>query len=483
MVCAASTADAAIVLVDARKGITTQTRRHAYLLTRLGVSSMLIAVNKLDQIGYARDAFDRVAGELRRFVNEIDGGAVIAMPVSALNGDNLTRRSANTPWYDGPTLLEALEGVAVDTTSEARPVRAFVRGAVRPNPEFRGYAVSLVAGRIHAGERLVVMPGGQEASVARIVTFDGDLPSARAGQSVTLTLSSDIHVERGDVLASVSAPPRVADQCEATLIWLAESPMLPGRSYLIKCGAATAGATFGIPKHRIDVDTLKPLAARTLCANDIGVCTLHVDRSIAFDPYRENRDTGAFIVIDRLDNQTVGAGLLHFDLRRASNIQWQTTLVDRTARAWLKGQRSAVVWFTGLSGAGKSTIANLVEQKLHALGKHTYLLDGDNVRHGLSKDLGFAPADRVENVRRIAEVARLFADAGLVVLVALISPFRAERRMARERIPAGEFCEVFVDTPLAEAQKRDTKGLYRKAREGVLVNLTGVDSPYEAPEA
>jgi bifunctional enzyme CysN/CysC len=402
--------------------------------------------------------------------------------VSALKGDNVTSASANMPWYGGPTLIRFLEDLEVDESLAALPLRLPVQWVNRPHQDFRGYAGLIVSGTVRPGDAIRIAPSGRESRVARILGPDGDLKQAFAGQSVTLTLRDEIDVGRGDVIAHAAAPPAVADQFQTTIIWMHEEPMLPGRPYLMKIGTRTVNASIAPPRHKVNVNTLEHLAARQLELNEIGVCNLNVDQAIAFDPYAGNRDTGGFILIDRLSNATVGAGLIHFALRRAENIHWQALDVNKPARARLKGQRSCILWFTGLSGAGKSTIANVVERRLYALGRHTYLLDGDNVRHGLNKDLGFTDADRVENIRRVAEVARLMVDAGLIVLVSFISPFRAERRMARDLVKPGEFHEVFVDTPLAEAEKRDVKGLYAKARRGELRNFTGIDSAYERPE-
>ena len=482
MVTAASNVEAAVVLIDARKGVLTQTRRHSYILSLLGVRHVLLAVNKMDAVGYAQPVFDDITFAYRDFAANIGIGGFRPIPLSALKGDNVTTASASMPWYRGPTLMECLEGLEVDESRAAQPLRLPVQWVNRPNQDFRGYCGLIVSGEVRAGDRIRVAPSGKESRVARILGADGDLERATAGQSVTLTLADEIDISRGDVIASADAPPAVADQFQTTIIWMHEEPMLPGRPYLMKTGTRTVNATVAAPRYKVNVNTLEHLAARQLELNEIGVCNLSVDQAIAFDPYGDNRDTGGFILIDRLSNNTVGAGLIHFALRRAENIHWQALDVNKPARAQLKGQRSCILWFTGLSGAGKSTIANIVEKRLYALGRHTYLLDGDNVRHGLNKDLGFTDADRVENVRRVAEVARLMVDAGLIVLVSFISPFRAERRMARELVAPGEFLEVFVDTPLAEAEKRDVKGLYAKARRGDLKNFTGIDSPYERPE-
>jgi len=482
MVTGASTADLAVILVDARKGVLTQTRRHSYLVQLLGITQVVLAVNKMDLAGYARDTFEAIVQDYRAFAARLGLSDITPIPLSAVHGDNVVAHGERMPWYAGATLLEHLESVQVAPGLAAAPARLPVQWVNRPNAEFRGFAGQIASGTLRRGARLRVLPSGREAHVARIVTAGGDLESALAGQSVTVTLDAEIDVSRGDVLAAADAPPQVASQFEATLVWMHEEPMLPGRSYLMKCATRTALATIAPLKYRINVNTLEHTAAERLELNDIGVCELELDRAIAFEPYRENRTLGGFILIDRLSNATVGAGLLHFALRRSQNVHWQALDVDRQLRARLKGQQACCLWLTGLSGAGKSTIANLIEKQLAAQGRHTYLLDGDNVRHGLNKDLGFTAQDRVENIRRVAEVSRLMVDAGLIVLVSFISPFRSERRMARELFAPGEFFEVFVDTPLAEAERRDVKGLYRKARRGELKNFTGIDSPYEAPE-
>jgi bifunctional enzyme CysN/CysC len=482
MVTAASNVDAAVVLIDARKGVLTQTRRHSYILSLLGIRHVALAVNKMDTVGWAQSTFDAIVAEYRDFARSIDLTDVTAIPLSALKGDNVTSASVNMPWHGGPTLMAYLEALALEVTLEQGPLRLPVQWVNRPHQDFRGYTGLLVSGSVRTGDRIRVLPSGKESQVARILGPGGDLELAVAGQSVTLTLADEIDVSRGDVIAAAQAPPAIADQFQTTLIWMHEEPMLPGRPYLVKIGTRTVTASITSPKYKINVNTLEHLAAKQLELNEIGVCNLSFDEPVAFDPYAENRDTGGFVLIDRVSNDTLGAGLIQYALRRADNIHWQALDVNKTARARLKGQRSCILWFTGLSGAGKSTIANLIDRRLYALGRHTYILDGDNVRHGLNKDLGFTDADRVENIRRVAEVSRLMMDAGLIVLVSFISPFRAERRMARELVGAGEFFEVFVDTPLAAAEQRDAKGLYAKARRGELKNFTGIDSPYEAPE-
>ena len=478
MVTGASTADAAVILIDARKGVLVQTRRHSFLCALLGIRKVVLAVNKMDLIGWDRAVFDAIAEDYRRFADGIGLTDVTPIPLSGLTGEGVARAS---PLSD-QTLLGWLEAVETIQAEAAVPFRMPVHWVNRPDPEFRGYAGLIASGEVKPGDRVRVLPSGRESHVARIVAMPDDLVLARAGQAVTLTLTDEIDVSRGDVIAAADAPLQVADQFEASIVWMDDEPLPPGRTYLLKIGARTATAQVTAIKHRINVNTLEKLAAKRLELNDIAVCNLSLDRPIAFEPYEANRDLGGFILIDRITNRTVGAGMIRFALRRADNIHWQAIDVTREARAAMKGQKGRIVWLTGLSGAGKSTIANLVDRRLHALGRHTYLLDGDNVRHGLNRDLGFTEEDRVENIRRVAEVARLMADAGLIVITAFISPFRAERRVARELMPQGEFIEVFVDAPLEVAEARDVKGLYAKARAGQLKNFTGIDSPYEPPE-
>jgi bifunctional enzyme CysN/CysC len=483
MVTGASTADLAVILIDARKGVLTQTRRHSYLVSLLGIRHIVLAVNKLDLVDYSPEVFARIEADYRAFAAEIGLTDIVAIPMSALRGDNIAEPSPRTPWYDGPTLIGHLETVEIADEVHAGPLRLPVQWVNRPDLDFRGFSGQIVGGTVRPGDRVRVLPSGLESTVGRIVTADGDLDEAAAGQSVTLTLTDEIDVSRGDVIAAASDPAEVADQFECHLVWMAEEPMLPGRSYLLKLATRTTGVTVAQPKYKVNVNTLEHTATRTLELNEIGVCNINLDRPVPFDPYTANRDMGGFILIDRFTEATVAAGLLHFALRRAHNIHRQAVEVDQDARARQKGQRPALVWFTGLSGAGKSTIANLVEKRLHAEGFHTYLLDGDNVRHGLNKDLGFTDADRVENIRRVAEVARLMVDAGIIVLASFISPFRAERQLARDLLADGEFIEVHVDAPLSVAEGRDRKGLYAKARRGELAHFTGIDSPYEPPES
>ncbi|HTX48845.1 MAG TPA: adenylyl-sulfate kinase, partial [Caulobacteraceae bacterium] len=483
MVTGASTADLAVILIDARKGVLTQTRRHSFLVSLIGIRQIVLAVNKMDLVGYDQAVFQKIVDDYGAFAAEIGLANIFAIPISGLRGDNITALSERTPWYAGPSLMQHLETVEIDETRlQAGPLRLPVQWVNRPNLDFRGFAGEIASGRVRPGDRVRILPSGRESFIARIVTKDGDLEEAVAGQSVTVTLSDEVDCSRGDVIAAADTPPEVADQFETTVVWMAEEPLLSGRPYWLKIGTKTVSATVTELKYKINVNTLEHLAAKQLELNEIAVCNVSLDQAIAFDPYAENHDTGGFILIDRITNGTVGAGMIRFALRRAQNIHWQALDVTKESRASAKGQTPAVLWFTGLSGAGKSTIANLVEKKLHAMGRHTYILDGDNVRHGLNRDLGFTDADRVENIRRVAEVAKLMADAGLIVLVSFISPFRSERRLARDLMPEGEFIEVFVDTPLAVAEARDVKGLYKKARAGELKHFTGIDSPYEAPE-
>ncbi len=490
MVTGASTAELAVLLVDARKGVLEQTRRHSILAQLVGIRRFVLAVTKMDLVDYDREAFDAAVADYRAFATQIGIDDWVAIPVSGLNGDNIAASGETMGWYDGPTLIEHLEEVPIDSAADqAKPFRMPVQWVNRPDQHFRGFAGQVAGGRVAAGEEVRILPSGRLTKVARIVTLDGDLDQAVAGQSVTLTLTDEVDCSRGDVIAASKDPPHAADQFEATIVWMADEELVPGKGYWLKLGTQSATATVGPPKFQLNVNTLDELAAKTLDLNAIGRADLTVDRALVFEPYQPegggapNRALGGFILIDKLSNATVAAGMLHYALRRAENIHWQALDVSRETHARLKGQKPAVLWFTGLSGAGKSTIANLVEKKLAARGKHTFLLDGDNVRHGLNKDLGFTEADRIENIRRVGEVAKLMADAGLIVLTAFISPFRAERDMVRQMLNEGEFLEIFVDTPLAEAERRDVKGLYAKARAGDLPNFTGIDSPYEAPDA
>jgi bifunctional enzyme CysN/CysC len=483
MATGASTSELAVILVDARKGVLPQTKRHAFICWLLGIRQIVLAVNKMDLVGFDERSFEEIVARFSAFAAGLGSALVQAIPLAARFGDNVTARSARTPWYRGPTLLEHLHSVEASGGGRAGPFRFQVQWINRPDGEFRGYCGSIATGTIAPGEEVLITGSGRCARVKEIVTFDGPLARAFAGDAITLTLESATDIARGDLLAAPDAPPEFVDQFAAHVIWLSEHPLVPGRSYLLKIGTRTVPATVTALKHRIDVDTLAHLADRTLELNEIGFCNLSTAAAVAFDPFEVNRDTGAFILIDRFTNQTAGAGMIAFGLRRASNLHWQHLTVGREQRAALKEQRAAVLWFTGLSGAGKSTIADLAEKKLLACGRHTMLLDGDNVRHGLNRDLGFTDADRVENIRRVGEVAKLMTEAGLIVLCSFISPFRAERRMARELTHPTAFIEIFVDTPLDECIRRDPKGLYAKAKAGQLPHFTGLESPYETPEA
>jgi bifunctional enzyme CysN/CysC len=483
MVTGASTADLAIILIDARKGILTQTKRHSYLVNLIGIKNIVLAVNKMDLVDYNRGTYERIVADYSDFAQSIGIEDFVAMPLSGFKGDNITGPSENTPWYKGPNLIEHLEQVELSVDAgQNKPFRLPVQWVNRPNLDFRGFSGQIASGVVKPGDAIRVIPSGKTSTVKSIVTMDGDLDEAVVGQSITLTLEDEIDCSRGDVICAADNPAESADSFEATLVWMSDVDLLPGRSYIMKIGTQTVAASIQQPKYRLDINTMDELAAKTLQLNDIGVCAMTTDKRIVFEPYAENREMGGFILIDRITNATIAAGMIHFALRRSQNVHWQSVDIGREAHAAQKNQKPAVLWFTGLSGSGKSTIANMVEKKLHELGKHSFLLDGDNVRHGLNKDLGFTDADRVENVRRIGEVAKLMTDAGLIVLTSFISPFRAERDMVRGMLPEGEFIEIFVDTPLAEAEKRDVKGLYKKARSGQLKNFTGIDSPYEAPE-
>ena len=481
MATGASTADVAVVLVDARRGVLTQTRRHSYIVSLLGLKHVVLAVNKMDLVGYDEAVFAAILAEYRALTERLGIASVQAIPLSALRGDNLAQRSEAMPWYRGPALLEHLETVEIAPPAE-HGFRLPVQWVNRPDQNFRGYAGTLAGGPVRPGDDVVALPSGRRSRIARVLGANGDVQAARAGEAVTVTLEDELDVSRGDVLAAAGDPPQVADQFAAHLLWMGDHALVPGRPYWLKLGTRTVAATVTEIKHKIDVDTQEHLAAKRLELNEVAYCNLGTDQPIAFAPYSQERELGGFILIDRQTNATVAAGTLDFALRRAANVHWQHLDVDRAARAALKAQSPACLWFTGLSGSGKSTIANLVEKRLHALGHHTYLLDGDNVRHGLNRDLGFTEEDRVENIRRVAEVARLMVDAGLIVLVSFISPYRSERRFARERFAQGEFLEVFVDTPLEVCEARDVKGLYRRARLGEIPNFTGISAPYEAPE-
>ncbi len=484
MVTGASTADLAVILIDARKGMLTQTRRHSYLAHLLGLRHIVLAVNKMDLVGYDRAVFDRIVADYRAFADSIGIAEFTPIPISGLAGDNIATPSEAMGWYDGPTLLAHLESVELDQSADQRkPFRLPVQWVNRPDLDFRGFAGTIAAGQVAPGDAVRVLPSGKTSTVARVVTADGDLDRAVAGQAVTLTLADEIDCSRGQVITAAASPVETADQFEATVIWMDETDLVPGRPYWLKIGAQTVSATVAPPKYQVDVNSMEHLAAKTLDLNAIGVSVVTTDRDIPFAPYADSRDLGGFILIDKVTNRTVGAGLIHFALRRASNIHWQATDISRAHHAAMKNQQPMVLWMTGLSGSGKSTIANLVEKKLARMNRHTFLLDGDNVRHGLNKDLGFTDADRVENIRRVGEVAKLMTDAGLIVITAFISPFRSEREMVRGMMQPGEFVEIFIDTPLEEAERRDVKGLYAKARAGELKNFTGIDSPYEPPES
>ncbi len=484
MVTGASTADLAVILIDARKGVLTQTRRHSYLVNLIGIRHIVLAVNKMDLIGYDQAKYEEIVADYAKFAAGIGIKSFTPMPISGYMGDNITTRSASTPWYKGVPLVEYLESVELNVTADQeQPFRLPVQWVNRPNLDFRGFAGQIASGVVKPGDAIRVLPSGKTSTVSRIVTYDGDLAQAVAGQSVTLCLADEIDCSRGDVITLADNPVQVADQFEATIVWMADEAMTPGRAYWIKIGTQSVSATIQAPKYQVNVNTLEHAAAKTLELNAIGVAAVTTDRPIPFEPYEQNRALGGFIVIDKMTNATVGAGMLRFSLRRSQNVHWQALDVSREVHAGLKNQKPAVLWFTGLSGAGKSTIANLVEKKLVRMNRHTFLLDGDNVRHGLNKDLGFTQADRIENIRRVGEVAKLMTDAGLIVITAFISPFRSEREMVRKMMAPGEFVEIFIDTSLAEAERRDVKGLYKKARAGELKNFTGIDSPYEPPQA
>lgn len=483
MATGASTADLAVVLIDARKGLLTQTRRHSYIVALLGVRQVVLAVNKMDLVGYQQSVFEAIARDYQQLADHLGIPQVSCVPLSARDGDNVMSSSPAMPWYQGPSLLQLLEDAPSAGASADLGFRMPVQWVNRPDSQFRGYAGTLVAGSVTPGMDIVALPSGARSRVARIVSANGDLPRADSGQAITLTLTDEIDISRGDVLADARRPSEIADQFAAHLLWMDNAPLLPGRQYWLKHASRTVGAQVSEIKRKVDVNTQDHLPAKRLELNEVGFCNLSLQAPLAFEPYAQNRELGAFILIDRQTNATVGCGTLSFALRRAANIHWQALSIDQRARAAIKGQTPRCVWFTGLSGSGKSTIANLVDRRLHAKGYHTYLLDGDNVRHGLNKDLGFTPEDRVENIRRVAEVARLMTDAGLVVLVSFISPYRSERELARSLFAPGEFIEVFVDTPLEVCEQRDTKGLYARARAGKIPNFTGIDAPYEAPQA
>ena len=482
----ASTADLAVMMIDARKGVLVQTRRHSYLCNLIGIKNIVLAVNKMDLVDYSQDVFDKIVADYTAFAAEIGIQNFVAMPISGFKGDNITALSDNTPWYTkasgGKPLIEHLETVAIDNQSDqAKPFRLPVQWVNRPNLDFRGFSGLIASGSVKPGDAIRVLPSGKTSTVTKVVTLDGELDEAVAGQSVTICFADEVDCSRGNIIAAADAPPEISDQFEATIVWMDDDPLHVGRSYWLKLGTQMVSATVQQPKYTINVNTMEQLAAKTLDLNAIGVAELATDKPIVFEPYTDSRTLGGFILIDKITNRTVGAGMLHFSLRRAQNVHWQATDIGRDEHARLKNQKPKVLWFTGLSGSGKSTIANEVEKSLNLMNRHTFLLDGDNVRHGLNKDLGFTQADRIENIRRVGEVAKLMSDAGLIVLTAFISPFRAERDMVRAMLPEGEFVEIFVDTPLEIAEARDVKGLYKKARSGQLKNFTGIDSPYEAP--
>ena len=482
MATGASNAQLAVILIDARKGVLVQTKRHSFICSLLGIRHVVVAVNKIDLVDYQQETFDRIAADYMTFATELGFTSIVPIPISARYGDNVVEPSKKMPWYRGPALLDYLETVDVQSDDLAKPFRFQVQWVNRPNLDFRGYAGTVASGRIGKGDAVVVAASGRTSRIQDIVTYDGSLNAAQAGDAVTLTLDDEIDIARGDVLVEPTARPEVSDQFAAHIIWMNEEALMPGRSYFLRIGTKTVPATITTIKHKIDVNTREHLAATTLGLNDNAFCNVSTSVPVAFDPYSENRKTGSFIVIDRFKNQTVGAGMVAFGLRRGTNIHWQPLLIGKAERAALKQQKPAILWFTGLSGSGKSTIANIVEQALNLTGHHTMLLDGDNVRHGLNRDLGFTEVDRVENIRRVSEVAKLMVDSGLIVICSFISPYAADRQMARTLVDASEFIEIFVDTPLEDCIKRDPKGLYAKAKAGKLKNFTGVDAPYERPE-
>ena len=482
MATGASTADVAIILIDASQGVLTQTRRHSFIVSMVGVKRIVLAVNKLDLVDYSQEVFDSILADYHNFANEaLNLEEITAVPISALKGDNIVGPSENTPWYDGPSIMDYLEGVEVSSTSQSRPFRMPVQWVNRPNREFRGFAGLIGSGVISPGDRIRVLPSGTESTIERIVTSNGDLELAGAGRSVTLTLNDEIDISRGDIITAADNPCSSADQFQTRILWMDDSAMMPGRQYLFKSNTQTTSMTLGRLKHRIDVNTLEELPAKVLEMNDIGICNISLSNRVAFDSYDNDPTMGGFIIIDRITNNTVGMGLIDFALRRAENIHWQSMDVTKESRAEQKSQQPRLVWFTGLSGSGKSSIANILEKKLQAMGRHTITLDGDNVRHGLNRDLGFTKADRVENIRRVGEASKLMVDAGLICITSFISPFESERQMVRDLMGDGEYIEVFVDTPLEVCEQRDVKGLYAKARGGELPNFTGISSPYEAP--
>ena len=482
MATGASTAELAVILIDARKGVLTQTRRHSFIASLLGIKHIVVAVNKMDLVGFDKDLFDAIETEYRTFAKELGFKSIVCMPLSALDGDNILTKSTRTPWYKGAPLMPYLETIDVSSDLSEAPFRLPVQWVNRPNLDFRGFSGTIASGTVKPGDEIVVLPSAKRSTVERIVTHEGDLKQASADQAVTLTLADEIDISRGDIICAGQSPAEQTDQFAAHLLWMHDEPLLPGRQYVLKTANRMIPATVTDLKHKINVNSLEHQSGKTLELNEVGVCNLSTSRPIAFDPYQDNRATGSFILIDRQSNATIGVGMIDFSLRRAQNVHWQALEVDKSSRAALKNQKPCVLWFTGLSGSGKSTVANLVEKRLHDLGRHTYTLDGDNVRHGLNKDLGFTDADRVENIRRVGETSKLLVDAGMIVLVSFISPFVSERRMARELLEDDEFIEVFISTPLEICEQRDVKGLYAKARRGEIKNFTGIDSAYEPPE-
>ncbi|AIT78706.1 sulfate adenylyltransferase subunit CysN [Novosphingobium pentaromativorans] len=484
MVTGASTADLAVILIDARKGVLVQTRRHSYLCHLIGIKNIVLAVNKMDLVDYSQEVFDKIVADYSAFANSIGIESFTAMPISGFKGDNITTLSANTPWYKGPTLVEHLETVEVISSVDAdKPLRMPVQWVNRPNLDFRGFSGLIATGAVRPGDKIRVLPSGKTSTVSKVVTFDGEIEEAVAGESVTVCFEDEIDCSRGSVISIADNPPQTADQFESTIVWMADDALVPGRAYWLKLATQTVSVTVHEPKYTVNVNTMEHMAAKTLELNEIGVAEIVTDKQIVFEPYADNRALGGFILVDKMTNATVAAGMINFSLRRSQNVHWQALDIGRKQHAALKNQTPAVLWFTGLSGSGKSTIANMVEKKLHRMNRHTFLLDGDNVRHGLNKDLGFTETDRIENIRRVGEVSKLMADAGLIVITAFISPFQADREMVRSMLPEGEFFEVFIDTPLKVAEARDVKGLYKKARSGELKNFTGIDSPYEAPRS
>ncbi len=482
MATGASNAEVAVILVDARKGVLTQTRRHSFIVSLFGIKEVVLAVNKMDLVDFDEEVFARIVEDYRLFAQDLNDLNITPIPVSALTGDNVTQPSTEMPWYEGPTLLSYLEMVEVDSELESQPFRMPVQWVNRPDLDFRGFSGTVAGGRVRPGDAIRVLPSGKTSSIARVVTYDGELESAGPGEAVTLVLQDEIDISRGDVIAAAQSPCQVSDQFAVHLLWMQDSPLFPGRQYYLKTGTRTVPCVVSDLKHKINVNTMEQLPAKSLELNEVGVGNLSLSDRVAFDPYQDNHTLGSFILIDRQSLNTVGVGLLDFSLRRADNVHWQALTVDKPRRSALKHQKPCVIWFTGLSGSGKSTIANLLEAKLYDEHRHTYVLDGDNVRHGLNRDIGFTEADRVENIRRVGEVAKLMVDAGLITIASFISPFASERRMVRDLLEEGEFIEVFVDTPLEVCEQRDPKGLYKKARAGEIANFTGVEQDYEAPK-